>query len=183
MTSPAPPSSKRASSAGVPPKAVPPLDTAQARRLQRYLLLANLLDQAFRVPGTKWRFGLDGLFGLIPGAGDIATALMGGYGVFTAYQLGAPASIQLRMLLNLTVDAAVGTIPVLGDLFDFAFKAHVRNSRLLEDWLAQPKRTRRSSAFVMLAVLVTLLAVVVGTVWLAVILAIALYRLVGGTGA
>jgi hypothetical protein len=183
MSSPAAPSSKRSSPPGIPPQGVPPLNPAHEHRLQRYLLLVNLLDQAFRVPGTKWRFGLDALLGLIPGAGDIATALMGGYGVVTAYQLGAPASIQLRMLLNLTLDAAVGTIPVLGDLFDFAFKAHVRNSRLLAGWLNQPHRTRRSSAFVLVAVLATLLAFVVGAVWLAVIVASALFRLISGAWA
>jgi hypothetical protein len=152
----------------------------QSQRLQRYLLMVNLLDQAFRVPGTKWRFGLDAVFGLIPGAGDIATALMGGYGLVVANQLGAPASVQLRMLLNLTLDAAVGTIPVLGDLFDFAFKAHVRNANLMQGWLGRPHQTRRSSAFLLIGLLTVLFALVLGAVWLAVLAASALVRFFSG---
>jgi Domain of unknown function (DUF4112) len=108
---------------------------AFSRGLQRYTVIANLLDQAFRIPGTNFRFGIDPLLGLVPGAGDLATALLGLYGVLVARQLGAPRVIQGRMLLNLGIDALAGTVPVIGDLFDFGFKAHVRNRVLLEKWL------------------------------------------------
>lgn len=137
--------------------------------LSRYTLLTQLFDQAFRVPGTSWRFGLDALLGLVPGAGDLAGALVGAYGIIVARQLGAPAAVQLRMLLNLAVDALVGAIPLAGDLFDFAFKAHVRNRVLLERWLMQPHRTHRSSVLSLVAVLLGLIAIVFGTVWLAVL--------------
>jgi hypothetical protein len=105
------------------------------RHLQRYSVIAKLLDAQFRVPLTRWRFGLDGVLGLLPGAGDIATALVGAYGLVVAYQLGAPPSIHVRMALNLLIDAGVGSIPIAGDLFDFAFKANIRNQRLLMSWL------------------------------------------------
>jgi Domain of unknown function (DUF4112) len=134
-------------------------------RLQRYLLVANALDQLFRVPGTRLRFGLDAIIGLVPGAGDIATALIGAYGLVIAQQLGAPGSIQLRMLVNLLIDAAVGAIPILGDLFDFAFKANVRNASLLTGWLARPHETRRSSVLVLLAMLIVLITSVCAVVW------------------
>ena len=140
--------------------------------------MVNVLDQAFRVPGTRWRFGLDGILGLIPGVGDITTAVIGSYGLVLANQLGAPATIQLRMLLNLTVDAAIGAIPFFGDLFDFAFKSHSRNARLLEGWLARPHQTRRSSSFLLVLVLAAFIVIVVGAVWLAVLLAKALFTLV-----
>jgi hypothetical protein len=110
---------------------------AAEKGLERYTILANLLDQAWRVPGTKLRFGLDPILGLVPGAGDLITALLGVYGVLVARQLGAPKHVQGRMLLNLGIDALAGSVPVLGDLFDFGFKAHVRNRVLLEKWLAQ----------------------------------------------
>ena len=110
---------------------------AAEKGLARYNVIANLLDQAFRVPGTKLRFGLDPILGLIPGAGDLATALLGAYGVIVARQLGAPKHVQGRMLLNLGIDALAGSVPVIGDLFDFGFKAHVRNRVLLEKWLAK----------------------------------------------
>jgi uncharacterized protein DUF4112 len=115
-------------------------DPAHLRHLQRYSVIAKLLDAQFRVPLTRWRFGLDGILGLVPGAGDIATALVGGYGLVVAYKLGAPASIHARMVVNLLLDAGVGTIPIAGDLFDFAFKANIRNERLLQRWLAEKAR-------------------------------------------
>ena len=115
---------------------------AHLRHLQRYSIIARLLDSQFRVPFTRWRFGLDGLVGLLPGAGDIATALVGAYGLVVAYQLGAPASIHMRMALNLLLDAGIGFIPVVGDLFDFAFKANIRNERMLLRWLEERARQR-----------------------------------------
>jgi hypothetical protein len=116
---------------------------AHRRHLRRFAFIARLLDAQFRVPLTRWRFGLDGLFGLVPGAGDIATAVVGAYALVVAYQLGAPASIHVRMLLNLLIDAGVGSIPIAGDLFDFAFKANIRNERLLMRWLEERARQRR----------------------------------------
>jgi hypothetical protein len=137
--------------------------------LTRYTLLTNLFDQAFRVPGTRWRFGLDALLGLVPGAGDLIGALVGAYGILVARQLGAPMAVQGRMLLNLAVDALAGAVPFLGDLFDFAFKAHVRNRVLIERWLARPHATQRSSMLSLLAILLGLLAVIVAAIWLAVL--------------
>lgn len=136
-------------------------------RLDRFLLLANVLDQLFRVPGTKWRFGLDAILGLVPFAGDLVTALLGAYGLVIAQQLGVPGSIQIRMLLNLLVDAGIGAIPLLGDIFDFAFKAHVRNARLLQAWLSQPHAARRSSIFLLAGVLTIFVASIVAVGWLA----------------
>ena len=115
---------------------------AHRRHLRAFSVIATLLDAQFRVPLTRWRFGLDGLLGLVPGAGDIATALVGAYGLVVAWKLGAPASIHARMALNLLLDAGVGSIPIAGDLFDFAFKANIRNERLLMRWLEAKARQR-----------------------------------------
>ena len=141
-------------------------DDAQ-NALARYSILTQLLDQAFRVPGTRWRFGLDPIIGLIPGFGDALTALVGLYGLLVARRLGAPASIQLRMLWNLAVDTIVGAIPLVGDLFDFAFKAHVRNRVLLERWLISPHVTRRTSALLLLSLVAALAALIIGAIWFA----------------
>jgi hypothetical protein len=154
--------------------------SADEAALLRYTLLVQLFDQAFRVPGTSWRFGMDAILGLIPGAGDLSGALVGGYGILVARRLGAPASVQLRMVANLALDALVGAIPLLGDLFDFAFKAHVRNRVLLEKWLAHPLETRRSSAVSLLAVLLALLAVMAGAIWVATRVLLWLYEAVHG---
>lgn len=103
----------------------------EIRKLQG---LAKALDSSVPLPGTGTSIGLDGILGLIPGVGDAATALIGSYIILKAIQLGAPAGIVLAMIVNLLLDALIGTIPVLGDLFDFAFKAHQRNVRLLAAW-------------------------------------------------
>jgi hypothetical protein len=104
------------------------LDAAALRRLER---LAHWMDGAFRLPGTRWRFGLDGILGLVPGAGDSLTALVGAYVILEAYRAGAPASLIARMLGNIGLDWAVGSLPLLGDVFDFVFKSHRRNVDLL----------------------------------------------------
>jgi hypothetical protein len=131
-------------------------------------MMADLLDQAFRIPGTRYRFGIDPLLGLLPGAGDLVTALIGAYGVLIARQLGAPLSVQVRMLLNLGIDGLLGAIPFLGDLFDFGFKAHVRNRVLLEKWLSRPGPVQRGSLATLLVCVLVLLLIAGGTVWVAV---------------
>jgi uncharacterized protein DUF4112 len=157
----------------------PRSDDAAQRALTRYTLVTHLLDQAARVPGTSFRFGLDAIIGLLPGFGDAVTALVGMYGLVVARQLGAPASIQLRMLWNLGLDTVVGAIPLFGDLFDFAFKANTKNRILLERWLVSPHTTHRTSALLLLAMLALLIGLIVGAVWLAYAL---LRALVGGAG-
>jgi len=145
----------------------PRADDAAQRALDRYTLITHLLDQAARVPGTSFRFGLDPIIGLIPGLGDAFTALIGMYGLVVARQLGAPVSIQLRMLWNLGVDTIVGAIPLFGDLFDFAFRANTRNRVLLERWLASPRTTHRTSALFLLLLLALMVGLIVGAVWVA----------------
>jgi len=129
------------------------------------------------VPGTSWRFGLDPIIGLVPGAGDLISGVIGTYGVIIARQLGAPLSVQARMMLNLLIDTVIGAIPLLGDLFDFAFKAHLRNRELLESWLATPHRTQRTSALLLVAFILAMTAIVAGAIWLAVIVVRALIQL------
>ena len=104
---------------------------SDARAVQRLERLARLLDSEFRVPGTRFRFGLDGLVGFIPGIGDAAGLAISSYIVVEAWRLGAPSPILLRMIANLVVDGAVGAVPISGDLFDIAWKANKRNMNLL----------------------------------------------------
>ena len=141
-------------------------DRPQPAGLEHLTALSYLLDRAFRIPGTQWRFGLDALIGLIPGLGDVVGSLVGAYSLWIARQLGAPAAIQARMVMNLAIDGIVGLVPFLGDLFDFAFKAHSRNQALLGQWLQSPHQTRRSSWVVLAAGVVVLLALLGGAVWM-----------------
>ncbi|HEX6639237.1 MAG TPA: DUF4112 domain-containing protein [Steroidobacteraceae bacterium] len=115
------------------------------RDLERLRALQWLFDQAFVIPGTRWRFGVDALFGLVPGLGDVAGALVAVYALRVARNLGAPQVIQAHMLTNIALDALIGMIPLLGDIFDFAFKAQTRNLALLDAWVGSPTRTARRS--------------------------------------
>ncbi len=139
------------------------------RELERLRGIARLFDQAFGVPGTRFRFGIDALFGLVPGLGDIIGALVAVYALHVARTLRAPASIQLHMLSNIAIDAVVGTVPVIGDLFDFFYKAQTRNLALLETWLQSPdhtaRRSRRGLVFVPLAILAVFITMTALGVW------------------
>jgi hypothetical protein len=106
-------------------------DTSDVRQL------ADWLDTRFAIPGTNLRFGFDSIIGLVPGIGDLITTVLGAYIVMRAHELGAPKLLLVRMVGNLAIDSLVGAIPILGDLFDFAFKSHLRNVRLLLRWLDQ----------------------------------------------
>ena len=144
---------------------------ARSRRdLERLRAIARLFDTALGIPGTRWRFGIDALFGLVPGLGDMAGALVAIYALHVARGLRAPAAIQLRMLGNVAIDALVGTVPLIGDLFDFVFKAQTRNLKLLEDWLGSPhetsRRSRRGLLLVPLAVLLLFVGLTVFGVWM-----------------
>jgi hypothetical protein len=128
--------------------------------------LSKLLERAFRIPGTSWRFGLDALIGLVPGLGDVVGALLGIYSLWVARQIGAPGIVQARMVLNLALDGIIGLVPILGDVFDFVFMAHSRNQLLLEQWLNSPHTTRRSSLLVVGGCVLLLLALLGGAIWM-----------------
>jgi hypothetical protein len=113
--------------------------------LARARALARLLDSSVRVPGTGIRFGADAVIGLIPGLGDIGGAALAGYLVILAQRLGVPRAVVLRMLANVAVDTLGGTVPLIGDLFDVAFKSNMRNVALLERALERPAATTRTS--------------------------------------
>src|SRR3569832_1682264 len=115
------------------------------RELERLRAIARLFDQAFPLPGTRFRFGIDALFGLVPGLGDLVGAVVAACALHVARTLRAPRAIQLLMLANIAVDALVGSVPLNGDLFDFVFKAQSRNLALLEAWMASPGVTERRS--------------------------------------
>jgi hypothetical protein len=101
--------------------------------------LAALMDDAYEIPGTKYRVGLDSLIGLIPGIGDFATMLIGVLVLKEAQRLGVSRWTQARMMANYGLDFLIGLIPVAGDFFDVAFKAHRKNVRLLKNHLETVK--------------------------------------------
>jgi hypothetical protein len=110
------------------------LDRADA--LRRLEILAQLMDNAFLIPGLNRRVGLDAIIGLVPGIGDAVTTLVQSYVIWEARRLGAPKTLIARMVGNVALDGLVGLIPFAGDAFDAVFKANIRNVRLLREYLA-----------------------------------------------
>lgn len=140
------------------------------RELEKLRAIARLFDQAFPIPGTRWRFGIDALFGLVPGMGDVIGALVAVYALRVARTLRAPGAVQMHMLGNIALDALIGAVPVIGDIFDFVFKAQTRNLALLDEWVGSPERTarrsRRGLLLIPIAVLIVFTGLTVLGVWL-----------------
>jgi hypothetical protein len=116
----------------VPPREIDP-------RIADVEAVARWFDYAFVLPGG-FRFGFAGIIGLIPGIGDLIDALVSLYIVHRAIQLGVPRATLARMMLNVAIEGVAGSVPLLGDMFDVAFKANRRNYRILQNHLAQPRR-------------------------------------------
>jgi len=103
--------------------------------------LSRLMDTAIRIPGIGFRIGLDPIIGLIPGAGDLISTAFSTYIIFLAARFGLPREILVKMILNISLEAVVGTVPLVGDLFDAYYKSNIRNLKLLEQHLdvAEPE--------------------------------------------
>ena len=112
---------------------------SRAERIARLDKLATVLDVAFRIPFTKFRFGVDGLIGLAPGLGDVVTTGLSLWIVHEAYRLGVPKAVLMRMLGNVAVDGLIGAVPVAGDVFDVLWRANRRNVRILREHFEQVK--------------------------------------------
>lgn len=141
--------------------------------------LAWWLDQSIPLPGG-YRIGFDGIIGLIPGVGDALSGGLSSWIIYQSYRRGVPKLIILRMMLNVLVDVMLGAIPVFGDLFDFMFKANLRNMRLLADYQHSPQRTYRRSAMSS-ALFIALFILLAAVVFYAVIaLAALIWRSVNG---
>lgn len=116
-----------------------PVDVAKTLvRLQR---IARMMDTAWRIPFTRLRFGLDSVFGLVPGAGDLVALAVSAYAFSLAMKLGAPRKLLLRMAGNKALDFGVGSIPIVGDVFDLLFNSNTKNTRLLAEFIKQNRET------------------------------------------
>lgn len=133
---------------------------------ERLSNLSRLLDDSIPVPGTDHRIGLDPLLGLLPGVGDLPATGVSAYIVLEAARLGAPRETLARMLFNLVLDATLGSIPLIGDVFDAVWKANVRNVELLESRTGEPAAAGRDRRFMLalgVALVGFLFALSVGT--------------------
>jgi len=134
--------------------------------------LAQLMDSQFRLPGTNFRFGLDGILGLIPGAGDLSTLAVSGYMIMIMAKNGASGNVIAKMVVNVLIDALLGAIPFIGDLFDFVFKANLKNMQLMREHY-QDGRHRGGAWKVVVPVLILLILIVGVIIYLG-------YRLLAG---
>ena len=123
---------------GQPPRSPAPsaprperIEYTSNRRLARVRNLSRLLDTVFELPGG-FRIGLDPIIGLVPGIGDLIGSVLSLWIIYDAARLGLAKRVLLRMGLNVAIEAIIGAVPVLGDLIDAAWKANVRNMRLVE---------------------------------------------------
>lgn len=113
----------------------PAATSSTLSRIARLRRLAWMIDGVFRIPGTRFRFGLNSLIGLTPAAGDAVLAAISLVIVYEAHRLGVPREKLARMLANVGIEFAAGSVPVLGDLFDMGFKANLRNLAIIEEHL------------------------------------------------
>ena len=127
--------------------------------------LAKLMDAQFKIPGTNIKFGLDALIGIIPGVGDFAGFIISGYMMIIMANNGASGFLLARMAINVFIDSLVGSVPLLGDIFDVAFKANQRNMKLMHEHYVEG-RHRGSAWKIILPLLLILLLLVAGLVWI-----------------
>ncbi|WP_207435199.1 DUF4112 domain-containing protein [Sabulibacter ruber] len=130
----------------------PPV-TPVDERLRWVDSFSRLLDNQFKLPGTKFRFGLDPILGLLPVVGDMTSFAMSGVLVMTMAKHGASRYLVVRMLFNIFLDAVIGSIPVVGWLFDFGYKANQRNVELLRRHYQEGKYQGKGTGFI-IAVLI-----------------------------
>lgn len=139
--------------------------TPMPSSLKQLDTLATWMDSRFTIPILNIRFGLDALIGLIPGVGDFTGFLVSSYMIIILAQNGASSFLLARMILNILVDALIGSIPIIGDVFDVAFKANRANLRLMQEHY-QEGRHSGSAWKLILPILFLLLVVIIAIAWL-----------------
>ena len=144
---------------------LPPEDRSRSPRPSSSLeslfrLLALIMDDFLRVPGTKLRFGLDPIIGLLPGIGDVTSAIVSAVALVHAARSGVPKILLVRMAMNILINELVGIIPGLGDAFSFWFKSNLRNYELLRRYSAAPGKSRKGDWIFVITVFSLLFVIV-----------------------
>ena len=140
---------------------LPPEEKQKGSQLEPlFRWLALIMDDLLRVPGTRLRFGLDPIIGLLPGLGDTASAIISTFALVYAARCRLPKIVLARMALNILINELVGIVPGIGDAFSFWFKSNARNYELVQRHIATPKRARKSDWVFVCAVLALLFLIV-----------------------
>lgn len=137
------------------------LTPGQEQRLELFRRLARLMDSAMTVPGTSIRFGLDPILGLFPGLGDLVSPLLTMGILWQARELGVPRVVQLRMIFNVAIDTLIGIVPLIGDLFDVAWKANDRNMALLDQHTYEEHAASRGDWMFVIAMIAVLAVIAI----------------------
>jgi hypothetical protein len=138
--------------------------TPQSERLKWVEHMVKLMDNQFRLPGTNFRFGLDPILGLLPVAGDLASFAVSATIVMTIARHGASSKLIVLMLLNIALDTLIGSIPLLGNVFDFFFKANERNVKMLHKYYEEGKY-QGSGKGIAIGVIIGIIVIFVLMVW------------------
>ena len=125
----------------------------------------QLLDNRFRIPGTEIRFGFDFLIGLIPGVGDVISLGISGMLVSVMARKGASGMVIVKMLWNIFLDAVIGAVPIIGDLFDLSYRANRRNLELLKEHYDEGEH-QGSATFVVIMVLLFVIGIFISAIYL-----------------
>ena len=136
-----------------------PHHVSKINRLRR---ISNLLDNAIAIPGINYRIGLDPILGLLPGGGDTVTGALGAYIIVEAARMGIPREVVWQMVGNIIFDSVLGTVPVVGDIFDIGWKANVRNMALLEKHVNYSQNNRKSDRLFLFGLILLLVIIVIG---------------------
>lgn len=157
------------------PEVIEP-DSALPKDLVALRRFAYLMDEAFVIPGTRMRLGIDAMLGLIPGIGDVIGAVLSSWIIAGALRHRVPALVIARMVLNVSIDLIFGAVPLAGDAFDFLFEENMMNMRLLEKHRDRHKPPRSASqialvlgaivAFLVLLAIAIVASVIALVLWL-----------------
>jgi hypothetical protein len=132
--------------------------------------ISNLLDSKFKIPSTSIRFGLDPIFSIIPGLGDLSTYVVSLVIIYTIRRRGASGEVLIKMLVNASLDALVGSIPILGTIFDIWFKSNEKNLRLIHEYYEEGKHqgSGKGLLFMVIVMVVVVFAALLYIAWWAI---------------
>lgn len=163
-----------------PSERIPPVVNPRYASLQRLRQLSHVLDNAIPIPGTGYRIGLDPILGLLPGAGDTVAGALSAYIVVEAARMGVPRETLLRMASNIVLEVVLGSVPMLGDIFDATWKANARNIELLENHVDLPQSGQVGDRKFLILLIIGLAIVIIGFATFSVLLVRLLISAIGG---